>query len=207
MAAPLGPPRGGHGLARRQRRRAARDPWYVLITTGSPALTGLAVFFNVVPAVLAAGSGLAQTGRDPERLDPRRRAARRGPRSRGRSDDGSLAEGGKLPRLRRDRRRRHPASALGILLGGLAVGTLGVAATLLVIGLCFLTVTGHGFFNHAFREMDGRPEDGAGPCERRRPETGVRLRTRFTLTLRRRGALGGARQGRRERPYESYGRD
>src|SRR5918992_233731 len=28
-------------------------PWYVLITTGSPALTGLAVFFNVLPVVLA----------------------------------------------------------------------------------------------------------------------------------------------------------
>ncbi len=32
-------------------------PWYVLITTGSPALTGLAVFFNFVPAVLAAFFG------------------------------------------------------------------------------------------------------------------------------------------------------
>ena len=28
-------------------------PWYVLITTGSPTLTGLAVFFNFVPVVLA----------------------------------------------------------------------------------------------------------------------------------------------------------
>jgi MFS family permease len=28
-------------------------PWYVLITTGSPVLTGLAVFFNFLPAVLA----------------------------------------------------------------------------------------------------------------------------------------------------------
>lgn len=28
-------------------------PWYVLVTTGSPALTGLAVFFNFVPVVLA----------------------------------------------------------------------------------------------------------------------------------------------------------
>ena len=28
-------------------------PWYVLITTGSPTLTGLAVFFNVLPVVLA----------------------------------------------------------------------------------------------------------------------------------------------------------
>jgi MFS family permease len=28
-------------------------PWFVLVTTGSPALTGLAVFFNFLPAVLA----------------------------------------------------------------------------------------------------------------------------------------------------------
>src|SRR5919106_1323612 len=28
-------------------------PWYVLITTGSPTLTGLAVFFNTLPVVLA----------------------------------------------------------------------------------------------------------------------------------------------------------
>jgi len=28
-------------------------PWYVLTTTGSPALTGLAVFFNFLPVVLA----------------------------------------------------------------------------------------------------------------------------------------------------------
>ena len=32
-------------------------PWYVLVTTGSAALTGLAVFFNFVPAVLAAFFG------------------------------------------------------------------------------------------------------------------------------------------------------
>jgi MFS family permease len=32
-------------------------PWYVLVTTGSPALTGLAVFFNFMPAVLAAFFG------------------------------------------------------------------------------------------------------------------------------------------------------
>jgi predicted MFS family arabinose efflux permease len=32
-------------------------PWYVLITTGSPALTGLAVFFNFLPTVLAAFFG------------------------------------------------------------------------------------------------------------------------------------------------------
>src|SRR5215211_7391354 len=28
-------------------------PWFVLVTTGSPALTGLAVFFNFLPVVLA----------------------------------------------------------------------------------------------------------------------------------------------------------
>ncbi len=50
---------------------------------------------------------------------------------------------------------------LGILLGGVAVQTLGVAATLLVIGLCYLAVTSFGFFNPAFREMDRRPEDAA----------------------------------------------
>src|SRR5919106_2882451 len=32
-------------------------PWYVLITTGSPALTGLAVFFNFLPIVIAAFLG------------------------------------------------------------------------------------------------------------------------------------------------------
>jgi MFS family permease len=32
-------------------------PWFVLVTTGSPALTGLAVFFNFLPAVLAAFFG------------------------------------------------------------------------------------------------------------------------------------------------------
>ena len=48
---------------------------------------------------------------------------------------------------------------LGILLGGLAVETLGVAVTLLVIGLCYLAVTGYGFFNPAFHELDRRPND------------------------------------------------
>src|SRR5918999_921992 len=32
-------------------------PWYVLVTTGSPALTGLAVFFSFLPTVLAAFFG------------------------------------------------------------------------------------------------------------------------------------------------------
>ena len=52
---------------------------------------------------------------------------------------------------------------LGILLGGVVVETLGVAATFLVIGLCYLAVTAYGFFNPAFREMDRQPESAAGP--------------------------------------------
>ncbi len=46
----------------------------------------------------------------------------------------------------------------GILLGGLAVGAFGVAATFLAMGVCLLAVTLYGFFNPAFREMDSRPE-------------------------------------------------
>jgi len=46
------------------------------------------------------------------------------------------------------------AIPLGILLGGGLVGAVGVAATLFVIGSCFAVVTGYGFFNPAFREMD-----------------------------------------------------
>ena len=42
---------------RGQRGRAARNPWYVLTTTGSATLTGLAVFFNFLPAVIAAFFG------------------------------------------------------------------------------------------------------------------------------------------------------
>jgi len=49
---------------------------------------------------------------------------------------------------------------LGILLGGVAVQTLGVMSTLFIIGICYLAVTSYGFFNPAFREMDRRPEDG-----------------------------------------------
>ncbi len=49
---------------------------------------------------------------------------------------------------------------LGILLGGVAVQTLGVVSTLFIIGICYLAVTSYGFFNPAFREMDRRPEDG-----------------------------------------------
>jgi len=34
------------------------------------------------------------------------------------------------------------------------VEAIGLAATFLGIGVCYLAVTGYGFFNAAFREMD-----------------------------------------------------
>jgi hypothetical protein len=43
-----------------------------------------------------------------------------------------------------------------VLLGGVIVGAIGVAATCLGIGFCYLVVTGYGFFNPAFRAMDRR---------------------------------------------------
>jgi MFS family permease len=46
----------------------------------------------------------------------------------------------------------------GVLIGGVVVGTFGVAATFLVIGLCYLAVTAYGFFNPAFRELE-RPHE------------------------------------------------
>jgi len=52
----------------------------------------------------------------------------------------------------------------GILLGGVLVDAVGVAATFLGIGLCYLGVSVYGFFNPAFHEMDRRP-DGAGEVE------------------------------------------
>ncbi|HEY4622043.1 MAG TPA: MFS transporter, partial [Gaiellaceae bacterium] len=45
---------------------------------------------------------------------------------------------------------------LGILLGGLLVETVGVAATFLAIGVCYAAVVGYGFVNPAFRELDHR---------------------------------------------------
>jgi MFS family permease len=42
----------------------------------------------------------------------------------------------------------------GVLLGGLVVGTFGVAATFLTIGLCYVAVTAYGFFNPAFRDLE-----------------------------------------------------
>jgi MFS family permease len=50
---------------------------------------------------------------------------------------------------------------LGILIGGVAVEAIGVAATLLAMGLCYVAVTAYGFFNPAFREMD-RPTNETG---------------------------------------------
>jgi hypothetical protein len=47
-----------------------------------------------------------------------------------------------------------------VLLGGVIVEAVGVAATFAGIGLCYLGVTSYGFFNPAFRELDHR---GAGP--------------------------------------------
>jgi MFS family permease len=47
------------------------------------------------------------------------------------------------------------AIPLGILVGGALVGAIGVAATFLTIGLGCTAVVGYGFFNPAFREMDG----------------------------------------------------
>jgi MFS family permease len=46
---------------------------------------------------------------------------------------------------------------LGILLGGVAIATIGVAATVLVIGICYAAVVTYGFFNPAFHEMDRTP--------------------------------------------------
>jgi MFS family permease len=42
----------------------------------------------------------------------------------------------------------------GVLLGGVLVEAIGLAATFLGIGVCYLAVTVYGFFNPAFREMD-----------------------------------------------------
>jgi MFS family permease len=47
----------------------------------------------------------------------------------------------------------------GVLLGGVVVGAIGVGPTFLGIGLCYALVTGYGFFNPAFHEMDRLPDD------------------------------------------------
>lgn len=46
------------------------------------------------------------------------------------------------------------ASIPGILLGGVLVETIGVAATFLALGVCYSAVVACGFFNPAFRAMD-----------------------------------------------------
>jgi MFS family permease len=57
----------------------------------------------------------------------------------------------------------YSAIPLGILGGGLLIEVIGVGPTLLAIGLCYFAVTGYGFFNTAFREMDERPEPSPKP--------------------------------------------
>lgn len=51
----------------------------------------------------------------------------------------------------------------GILLGGVLVEAVGVAATFAGIGVCYLAVTAFGFFNPAFRDMDRGPGELPGP--------------------------------------------
>jgi predicted MFS family arabinose efflux permease len=55
------------------------------------------------------------------------------------------------------------AIPLGVLLGGVLVDVVGVAATFLGIGLCYVAVTVYGFFNPAFRELDHRERAPGGP--------------------------------------------
>jgi MFS family permease len=57
----------------------------------------------------------------------------------------------------------YSAIPLGILGGGLMLEAVGIGPTLLAIGLCYVAVTGYGFFNAAFREMDERPEQPPRP--------------------------------------------
>ena len=47
---------------------------------------------------------------------------------------------------------------LGILVGGVLVSTIGVAATFLAIGVSYTALVAYGFFNPAFRAMDTRSE-------------------------------------------------
>jgi MFS family permease len=51
----------------------------------------------------------------------------------------------------------YAAIPLGALLGGVLVEAVGIEATLLAIGACYLAVTGFGLVNPAFREMDRPP--------------------------------------------------
>lgn len=49
------------------------------------------------------------------------------------------------------------AIPVGTIVGGVAVELFGVQATLLAIALAYVAVTGYGFLNPAFREMDAEP--------------------------------------------------
>jgi hypothetical protein len=55
------------------------------------------------------------------------------------------------------------AITLGVLVGGAVVAAVGVGATFLGIGLCYLGVTVYGFFNPAFRELDAAASAGRPP--------------------------------------------
>jgi len=46
----------------------------------------------------------------------------------------------------------------GVLIGGVVVEAIGVAATFLTIGVCYVSVVAFAFFNPAFRRMDQRRE-------------------------------------------------
>jgi len=70
------------------------------------------------------------------------------------------------------------AIPLGILAGGLIIEAIGVGPTLLAIGLGYLAVTGYGFFNPAFHEMDkhvgGMPDWAIRQARREDAESFVR---------------------------------
>ncbi len=71
----------------------------------------------------------------------------------------------------------------GILLGGLVVESFGVAPTLLVIGLCYVAVTGYGFFNPALRALDQTRQPVLG--RRIQPHEQARAGGRFAPRSRR----------------------
>ena len=55
------------------------------------------------------------------------------------------------------------AIPLGILLGGVVVAAVGVAATFLAMGVLLAAVVAYGFLNPAFQEMDRPPEAASYP--------------------------------------------
>jgi MFS family permease len=61
------------------------------------------------------------------------------------------------------------AIPLGILVGGVLVSAIGVAATFLSIGLCYAAVVGYGFVNPAFRRMDEPRESATAAPPSARP--------------------------------------